>query len=297
MNERMQVFDRSLVTRRRARFARDFAAAGFLVEEVTARLLDRLADIQREFPRVLVLGAPLGLVESALAGRWGGELLVACDGAAAMLTAPGLRVVADAEALPFAPDRFDLVLSPMVLHWVNDLPGALVQLRQCLAPDGLLLVGMPGGETLTELRQCLTRAELECEGGVSPRVSPFADVRDAGSLLQRAGFALPVVDVDRITVSYGDPLRLLRELGRMGEGNALRQRRRGPLRRETLVRACQLYGELFADPAGRIPATFDILFMSGWKPHASQQQPARRGSASVRLADALRVPSGKEPGS
>ena len=295
MNERMQVFDRRLVARRRARLAQAFPQAGFLVEEVVARLLDRLGDIQREFRRVLVLGAPLGLVEEALAGRWGGELLVACDGAAAMLTAPGLRVVADAEALPFAPDRFDLVLSPMILHWVNDLPGTLLQLRQCLAPDGLLLAGMPGGETLSELRQCLTGAELECEGGASPRVSPFADVRDAGSLLQRAGFALPVVDVDRITVSYGDPLRLLRELGLMGEGNALRQRRLGPLRRGTLVRACQLYGELFGDASGRIPATFDILFMSAWKPHASQQQPARRGSASRRLADALRVPAAGDP--
>ena len=183
-------------------------------------------------------------------------------------------MVVDAEALPFAADRFDLVLSPMILHWVNDLPGTLVQLRDCLAPDGLLMLALPGGETLAELRQCLTRAELECEGGASPRVSPFADVRDAGSLLQRAGFALPVVDVDRITVSYADPLRLLRELGRMGEGNALLQRRPGPLRRLTLARACQLYGELFGDAEGRVSATFDILFMAGWKPHPSQQQPA-----------------------
>ena len=204
---------------------------GFLVEEVVERLLDRLGDIRREFRRVLVLGAPQGLVETALAGRFGIERLVAADAAPAMLAGPGLRVVADAEALPFAADRFDLVLSPMILHWVNDLPGTLVQLRACLAPDGLLMLAMPGGETLTELRQCLTRAELECEGGASPRVSPFADVRDAGSLLQRAGFALPVVDVDRITVSYADPLRLLRDLGRMGEGNALLQRRPGPLRR------------------------------------------------------------------
>ena len=290
MSEAMRVFDRGLVARRRARFARRFDVAGFLVEETIARLLDRLADVQREFRRVLVLGAPLGRVEAALAGRWGGDLLVASDQVPAMLSGRGLRVAADPEALPFAQDRFDLILSPMVLHWVNDLPGTLIQLRHCLAPDGLLLAGLPGGETLAELRQCLTQAELECEGGASPRVSPFADVRDAGSLLQRAGFALPVVDVDRITVSYADPLRLLRELGAMGEGNALHQRRRGPLRRTTLVRACELYGELFGGADGRVPATFDLLFFSGWKPHASQQQPARRGSASVRLADALRVP-------
>ena len=296
MNEPMRVFDRALVRRRRARFAGQFAAAGFLVEEVAERLLDRLGDIRRDFRRVLVLGAPKGLVETALAGRFGIERLVAADAAPAMLAGPALRVVADAEALPFAADRFDLVLSPMILHWVNDLPGTLIQLRGCLAPDGLLMLALPGGETLTELRQCLTRAELECEGGAGPRVSPFADVRDAGSLLQRAGFALPVVDVDRITVSYADPLRLLRDLGRMGEGNALLQRRPGPLRRETLARACQLYGELFGDADGRVPATFDILFMAGWKPHPSQQQPARRGSGRTRLADALRVPGpGDEP--
>jgi SAM-dependent methyltransferase len=295
MSERMLVFDRALVRRRRERFARNFAASGFLVEEVVERLLDRLADIRRPFRRVLVLGAPSGRVETALAGCFGTECVVATDGVPAMLAGSGLRAVADAEALPFAADSFDLVLSPMILHWVNDLPGTLVQLRACLAADGLLMLAMPGGETLAELRQCLTRAELECEGGISPRVSPFADVRDAGALLQRAGFALPVVDVDRITVRYAEPLRLLRDLGRMGEANAMLQRRPGPLRRLTLARACQLYGELHADGEGRVPATFDILFMAGWKPHPSQQQPARRGSARTRLADALRVP-GTDPG-
>jgi SAM-dependent methyltransferase len=296
MSERMLVFDRRLVRLRRARFAARFAEAGFLVQEVVERLVDRLVDIRRAFPRVLVLGAPHRLVETALAGRFGLRELVAADSAPAMLGAPGLRVVADPEALPFAADRFDLVLSSMMLHWVNDLPGTLIQLRSCLAPDGLLMLAMPGGETLTELRQCLTRAELEVEGGVSPRVSPFADVRDAGSLLQRAGFALPVVDADRITVSYADPLRLMRELGRMGEANALLQRRPGPLRRETLLRACEVYGELFAEETGRIPATFDILFLTGWKPHPDQQQPAPRGSAQVRLADALRVPGADTSG-
>ena len=257
MSEPMRVFDRALVRRRRARFARQFAAAGFLVEEVVERLLDRLGDIRLEFRRVLVLGAPKGLVETALAGRFGIERLVAADTEPAMLAGPGLRVAVDAEALPFAADRFDLVLSPMILHWVNDLPGTLIQLRDCLAPDGLLMLAMPGGETLTELRQCLTRAELECEGGAGPRVSPFADVRDAGSILQR---------------------------------------RPGPLSRLTLARACQLYGALFADAESRVPATFDILFMAGWKPHPSQQQPARRGSGRTRLADALWVPGpGEEP--
>jgi NADH dehydrogenase [ubiquinone] 1 alpha subcomplex assembly factor 5 len=293
MTERMRVFDRRLVRLRRARLAADFAARGFLVREVVERLLDRLRDIRREFRRVLVLGAPMGLVERALRDRPGLELLVAADEVGVMLDSSGLRVVVDAEALPFAGDRFDLVLSPMLLHWVNDLPGSLVQLRHSLAADGLLMLAMPGGETLGELREALTRAELECEGGASPHVSPFADLRDAGSLLQRAGFAMPVVDADRITVSYGDPLALMRDLGRMGEGNALLQRRGGPLRRATLARACEVYAELFAGQDGRSPATFDILFLSGWKPHPSQQKPAARGSARFRLADALRV---AEPG-
>ena len=286
----MRVFDRRLVRLRRQRLAADMADAGFLIREVAERLLDRLDDIRRPFGRALVLGAPAGLLETALARRPGTRLLAAVDDTEAMRAGPGLRIVADAELLPFAPDRFDLVLSLMVRHWVSDLPGTLAQLRGCLAPDGLLLAAMPGGDTLTELRQVLTQAELECEGGVSPRVSPFADVRDAGSLLQRAGFALPVVDLDRITVSYGDPLRLLRELGRMGEGNALLRRRPGPLRRATLARACVLYQERFGDAAGRVPVTFDIVFMAAWKPDPSQQQPARRGSGQVRLADALRVP-------
>ena len=286
----MHVFDRRLVHLRRERFAAGFADAGFLVREVVDRLVERLGDIRRDFRRVLVLGASQGLLEGALAARPGVELLVVADATAGMMPGSGLPVLADAEALPFGPNRFDLVVSPMILHWVNDLPGTLVQLRRCLAPDGLLLLVMPGGESLFELRQALIRAELQCEGGASPRVSPFADVRDAGSLLQRAGFALPVVDVDRIRVSYADPLRLLRELGRMGEANALLQRRPGPLRRPTLVRACELYREQFGDAEGRVPATFDILFMAGWKPDPSQQQPAARGSGRVRLADALRVP-------
>jgi len=290
MSDAMRIFDRRLVRLRRDRLAVGFEESGFLVREVIERLLERLGDIRRVFRRVLVLGAPAGLVEAVLRERPGLELVVAADETVTIFGPDGLRVVVDSEALPFADGVFDLVLSPMLLHWVNDLPGTLVQLHRCLAPDGLVMLALPGGETLVELRQVLTEAELACEGGAGLRVSPFADVRDAGSLLQRAGFALPVVDVDRIMVSYGDALRLMRELGRMGEGNALCQRRPGPMRRDTLVQACQLYAERFGDQAGRVPATFDILFMSGWKPHPSQQQPARRGSASVRLADALRVP-------
>jgi NADH dehydrogenase [ubiquinone] 1 alpha subcomplex assembly factor 5 len=291
MTERMHIFDRRLVRKRRARLAREFEEAGFLVEAVADRLLDRLGDIRNPFRRILVLGGSRGLLEAGLGHRPECELVLASDADPGLLPAGSpLRVVADAEALPFGPGRFDAAVSLMVLHWVNDLPGTLVQLRDALAEDGLLLLALPGGETLFELRQSLLQAELECEGGGSLRVSPFTDVRDAGGLLQRAGFALPVVDVDRITVTYADPLRLMRELGRMGEGNALVRRRPGPLHRRTLVRACEFYREQFGDVDGRVPATFDILFMAAWKPHASQPKPLPRGSAKLRLADALRVP-------
>jgi SAM-dependent methyltransferase len=293
MTDRMRIFDRSLVRRRRARLARGFADAGFLTAEVTARLLDRLEDIRRDFPRVLVLGGQQGILERTLAGRFGIELLVTTDTVPGMLGAARpstLQVLADEEALPFGPGRFDAVLSVMLLHWVNDLPGTLAQISTCLKPDGLLLLAFPGGETLYELRQCLLQAELEIEGGISPRVSPMTDVRDAGGLLQRAGLALPVVDAERITVTYADPLRLMRELARMGEGNALLQRRPGPLRRMTLARACALYVEQFGDAEGRVPATFDILFLTGWKPAPGQPRPKPRGSATISFADALRVP-------
>lgn len=295
MSERLHIFDRHLVRQRRARFAREFEGAGFLVEAVADRLLDRLGDIRNELRRILVLGGSRGLLETALSRRPGCEFVLASDADAGLLPlASPMRAVVDAEALPFGPGRFDAAVSLMVLHWVNDLPGTLVQLRDALADDGLLLLALPGGETLFELRQSLLQAELECEGGASLRVSPFTDVRDAGGLLQRAGFALPVVDVDRITVTYADPLRLMRELGRMGEGNALLRRRAGPLRRHTLARACELYRQQFGAAAGRVPATFDILFMAAWKPHANQPKPLPRGSAKLRLADALRIP-GTEP--
>lgn len=295
MNERMRIFDRALVRRRRERFARELAGHDFLVREVAERLVDRLEDIRRPCGRTLCLGGPASLVAPMLAGRFGIERLVVADRVAGMLAGSGgSAVVLDEEAVPFGPDSFDAVLGLMTLHWVNDLPGTLVQLRGCLAPDGLLLLACPGGETLQELRQALTEAELACEGGASPRVSPFADVRDAGSLLQRAGFALPVVDVDRVTVSYGDAFRLMRDLGRMGESNALLQRRPGPLRRATVAQACRIYQERFGDAEGRVSATFDILFLTAWKPHESQPKPLPRGSGRISLAEVLRSP-GKEP--
>jgi SAM-dependent methyltransferase len=207
---------------------------------------------------------------------------------------PG-TILGDEERLPFAGERFDLVASLLALHSVNDLPGALVQIRRVLRPDGLFVGALLGGATLTELRQAFTQAEAELDGGVSPRVAPFADVRDLGGLLQRAGFALPVTDSETVRVRYGDPFALMRDLRHMGLSNALSDRRRVPLRRATLLRAAQIYAERFADPDGRLPATFEIVWLSGWAPHESQQRPLRPGSAKMRLADALGVPEAPEP--
>ena len=293
MDGPVRVFDRGLVRRRRERAAASLPGADFLVREVGDRLVERLGDLRREFGTALVLGGHRGRFADALAAQPSVGGLVVADSSLAMLEGcPGQRVVADEEALPFGADRFDLATSVQLLHWVNDLPGTLAQLRYTLRPDGLLLLALPGGETLAELRAALLDAELEVEGGAGPRVSPFLDVRDAGALLQRAGFALPVVDVDRLRVSYPDPLALLRDLRAMGETNALVERRRG-LRRETLARALSLYAERHGEGAdGRVTATFDIVFLTAWKPHPSQQRPLRRGSGQVDLAQAL----GRTPG-
>jgi SAM-dependent methyltransferase len=201
----------------------------------------------------------------------------------------GLLVVGDEEMLPFRPESFDLAVSLLALQGVNDLPGALVQARRALKPDGLFLGCLLAGATLTELRQAFAAAEAEVEGGISPRVAPFADVRDLGGLLQRAGFALPVADVEAVTVRYPDPFALMRDLRAMGLTNALVHRRKTPLRRATLLPAAAIYAERFADADGRLRATFELAWLSGWAPHASQQRPLRPGSAKARLADALGV--------
>jgi SAM-dependent methyltransferase len=201
----------------------------------------------------------------------------------------GATVIGDEEALPFGPDSFDLIVSLLALHAVNDLPGAIVQIRRTLRPDGLFLGCLLGGNTLSELRTSFAEAESELEGGASPRVSPFADLRDLGGLLQRAGLALPVADIDTAIVRYATPFRLLQDLRAMGLTNTLRLRRRTPLRRGTLARMAEIYADRFADPDGRVRATFDLVWLSGWAPHASQQTPLRPGSAKARLADALGV--------
>ncbi len=300
MAELKNVFDRRLLRRRRDRAAAGFADHDFLFREVAARLAGRLDDITRSFPLALDLGCHDGTLGRALAGRGGIETLVQADlspamaararaaGEAQKLTAGGgSALAADEEALPFAAASFDAAFSLLGLHWVNDLPGALIQLRRALKPDGLLLAAMFGGDTLIELRQSLMQAEIDTVGGAGPRVSPFADTRDAGGLLQRAGFALPVVDADTVSVTYADPLALMRDLRGMGETNALIDRPRRALRRDTFTRAAEIYRDRFAGADGRIPATFQVITLTAWAPAPSQQQPLAPGTAKSRLADAL----------
>ena len=282
------VFDRQAVRRHRARAARQPQLAEFLVRESAERLADRLDDVTRGFPQALDLGCRDGLLHRVIGARGGIETLIHADAAFAFARlAPGPRLVAEAEALPFRPHSFDLVLSNLDLHWTNDLPGALWQLRQILRPDGLFLASLLGGETLGELRRAFLEAELAEEGGAGPRVSPFADVPDLGMLLQRAGFALPVVDGDTIEVTYADALALMRDLRAMGEANATLERRRSFSRRATLARAAALYAERCAGSDGRVVARFEIITLTGWAPHESQPKPLRPGSATARLADAL----------
>ena len=282
------VFDRTLLRRRRERAARDWNRRAFLKREIAERLVERLDDVRRNFALALDLGSHGDEIAAALARRnTVGHLVRADLGQGFACRAQGPAVVADEELLPFAPESFDLVLSAMTLHWVNDLPGTLIQIGRILKPDGLLLAAMLGGATLWQLRQALAAAESEIEGGLSPRVSPFADLRDAAGLLQRAGFALPVADSETVDVEYSDALALMRDLSAMGEGNLVVERRRGLARRSTLLRAAEIYGERFTLPSGRVVASFEVLFLHGWRPHASQPQPLRPGTAGHRLADAL----------
>jgi SAM-dependent methyltransferase len=278
------IFDRILLRARRRR-ARGLGAETFLLEHVAEDLAERLSVVQRPFALAADIGTPGdAVVRRLMQGRMA-QTAIHVSGEAAASALP--NVIADEEALPLADASLDLAVSALALHHVNDLPGALIQIRCALKPDGLFLAALLGGETLTELRQSFTQAESEIEGGASPHVAPFADLRDLGALLQRAGFALPVTDTDRLTVRYPDAFALMHDLRRMGATNALRERIRRPLRRATLLRMAQVYAERFGDPDGRVRATFDIVWLSGWVPHESQQKPLKPGAAKMRLADAL----------
>jgi SAM-dependent methyltransferase len=280
------VFDRSLVRARRRRAAA-LGPATFLGERVAADLRERLGAVLRQFPLAVDLGAPTDAVRRALADSPNVGTIIAVDAVTDFLPRGAVTVAADEEALPFRDASLDLVVSVLALHSVNDLPGVLIQIRRVLKPDGLFVAALFGGDTLSELRQSFAAAEAELEGGASPRVAPFADVREMGMLLQRAGFALPVTDVDRLIVRYDTPFALMHDLRRMGATNALAERRRTPLRRATLMRMAEIYAQRFADADGRVRASFDIVWLSGWAPHESQQQPLKPGSARASLADAL----------
>lgn len=294
MNDQQHVFDRSQVARQRRRAEPRFARHDFLFRELAERLLDRLADIRQTFPLAADLSPVTGGLEAVrqtMGGQLGGieTLIEAGEVRPARRAGPASAVLhhiaCSEEALPFRAGSLDLILSCMGLHWVNDLPGAFIQMRDALRPDGLFLGVMLGGETLSELRQCLMEAELAETGGASPRISPMVGLRDAAGLLQRASFALPVADVETLTVTYPDALALMRELRGMGEGNALFARTRRPMGRNVLARAAALYAQRFGDAEGRITATFQALFLTGWSPSANQQQPARRGSGEISLAN------------
>jgi len=291
-----RVFDRLLLRRRRRR-AQALGAATFLIDRAAADLAERLAAVLRRFAVAADLGSPTPAARREIAGLL--DTLIAVDAVAEdVRDHAGPKLVADEEALPFADASLDLVVSLLALQSVNDLPGTLVQVRRALKPDGYFLAALLGGDSLTELRQSFAAAEAEVEGGVSPRVAPFVDARDAGALLQRAGFALPVTDVDRVTVRYASAFALMHDLRRMGATNPLVERRRMPLRRATLMRMAETYAARFADADGRVRASFDIVWLSGWAPHPSQQQPLRPGSAQTRLADALgtrEISTGEKP--
>jgi SAM-dependent methyltransferase len=301
MSAPTRLFDRALIEMRRRR-ARRIGPATFLLDRVAEDFADRLAAVLRRFERAVDLGTPTPAVRDALAGNGATGSMIAVapafDAADPAADPEPLRVVADPEALPFAAGSLDLVVSAFALQTVDDLPGALIQIRRALKPDGLLLAALLGGDTLTELRESFAVAESEVTGGVSPRVAPFADLRDMGALMQRAGFALPVTDVDRVVVRYSSPLALMADLRRMGATNPLVERRRVPLRRSVLARVLEVYAERFSDSDGKVRASFDIVWLSGWAPHESQQQPLRPGSAKARLADALgtqEISAGEKP--
>jgi SAM-dependent methyltransferase len=291
-----KLFDPVVLDMRRRRALRNPKPGGdFLLAAAADDLVERLSAVQRRFALAVDLGSPQPLVAGRLLATGQIDQVIRVD----RLAEAGPNVVGDAEVLPFRPASLDLVISLFVLTLVDDVPGAFAQICRALRPDGLFLAALLGGDTLIELRESLAAAEGEISGGASPRIAPFADIRALGGLLQRASFALPVVDGERLTVRYADPIALMRDLRAMGATNALVERSRRPLRRDVLMRAAAIYGERFADQDGRVRATFEMIWLSGWAPDESQQKPLRPGSARARLADALGAverPAGEKAG-
>ncbi|XP_031374640.1 putative methyltransferase At1g22800, mitochondrial isoform X2 [Punica granatum] len=296
-SSRVKIFDRDLKRKHRDRAAWLMRPQDSLTDTVAENLLDRLEDCKKTFPTALCLGGSLAAVRRLLRGRGAIEKLIMMDTSYDMIklckeSEPKMGnenietsfVVADEEFLPIQESSLDLVISCLGLHWTNDLPGAMIQCKLGLKPDGLFLAAILGGETLKELRIACTIAQMEREGGISPRVSPLAQVRDAGNLLTRAGFSLPGVDVDEYTVRYKSAFELIEHLRAMGETNALLQRS-AILKRETALATAAIYESMFAAEDGTIPATFQVIYMTGWKEHASQPKAKRRGSATISFKD------------
>ncbi len=278
------VFNRDIVRQRRERAANKFSEHAFLTQEISSHLIDNLKDIKRSYDHILNMNVAIDQNDPAFKNN----LVVNQDLSVAMLAGkPGFSVQADEEFFPFKNSSFDLILSCLTLHWVNDLPGSLSQIHRCLKPDGLFMAAIYGGETLHELRSAMMKAETNIRGGVSPHISPFVDVRDAGTLMQRAGFSLPVVNTERITVTYPDAFALMKELKAMGENNALINRYKGLSSKQMMLETAKIYHDQFANEKGRIPATFDIIYLQGWFPHESQQKPLKPGSGQMSLKDAL----------
>ena len=297
---RPRLAEPGLLGRRRDRaLARGFReGANFLWRTAADAVAERLEDTLRDFPDGLIHGTGLAAVRAALPAKVGTRRLRQIDVSPAMAAAAGGKAHDD-EVLPVEQGEADLVLSILMLHWADDPVGQLVQLRRALRPDGLMIAALLGGQTLSELRVALAEAEAEVTGGLSPRVAPMGEIRDLGALLQRAGYAMPVADSERLTATYESPLALMRDLRAMGETNILAERHRVPMRRAVLSRACDVYAERFARPDGRVPATFEIVYLTGWAPGPDQPEPKRPGSARARLADALgtvEVPTGEKPG-
>jgi len=293
MATQSEIFDRALLARRRTRAAPRAGEHDFLLRHVAEDFADRLAIIRRSYPAALNLGAHTGTLSRRLRQLDQIGLMIDVDHSAAMLDhCDGPLLCADEELLPFGPATLDLVVSGLALHLVNDLPGALIQIRHALKPDGLFLAALLGAGSLAELREALIVAETELEGGAAPRVAPLADVRTLGGLLQRAGFALPVADADIVRATFPDPIALMHDLRAMGASNALTREYRKPLTRVVLLRACEIYAERHATPDGGVFATFEFVTLTGWAPAPTQQKPLRPGSATTRLADALGVPEG-----
>jgi len=271
-NAAPNLFDRALLRARQSRAQRS-GPVTFLLDRVIEDMEDRLQVVTRNFSDVADIWTPGELLRKPMADRFKSVTRIAAD---------------ETETLPLRPQSLDLAVSALAFQFVNDLPGVLAQISRALRPDGLLLAAMLGGDTLTELRQCFAEAEAECDGGVSPRVAPFADLRDVGALLQRAGFALPVTDVDGVVVRYDNAFALMADLRRMGATNIMVERRRTPTRIATMLRMSEIYANRFSDPDGRIRASFDVIWLSGWAPHKSQPKPLRPGSARASLEAAVK---------